>query len=102
MTHPLNREIGCVLRKQLAIPADQTTLRLVVTHDHRGDWLLIVKADGKEVLRKPISPETVPGDWTEIDVDLSEWAGTEVDLELINQADGWQFEAAYWAAVELR
>ena len=100
MSHPQNREVGCVLSRTVEIPSDKkTTLRLVVTHDLRGDWTLVVKADGEPLLTKKIGPETVPNDWATIQVDLSPYAGRSVLIELLNQADGWEFEAAYWAEI---
>jgi len=102
MTHPLDRQTGCTLIKKVALPADKkTVLRLVVAHDPRGDWTLIVKADGKPFLKQPVNAQTAPGGWAELRVDLGKLAGKEVLLELVNQADGWAFEAGYWAAIEL-
>jgi len=105
LTHPLSREIGCVLSKTVAVPAGKkTSLRLVVANDDRGDWTLVVKAGGNPLLTKPINKETTQGSWATVEVDLSELAGKEVKLELVNQADGWSWEAGYWAeiAVESR
>lgn len=105
LTHPLSREIGCVLSKTIAVPAGQkSALRMVVANDHRGDWTLVVKAAGKTLLTQPINNETTQDGWLAIEVDLSELAGQETKLELVNQADGWSWEAGYWAeiAVESR
>ncbi len=102
MSHPQNQEVACVLSRTVDVPQDKkTTLRLVVTHDSRGDWVLVVRADGKELLKRPINSETVPDDWTTIEIDLSPWAGRSVDLELLNEANGWEFEAAYWAEIAI-
>ncbi len=102
MTHPLNRGVGCVLSRKVDVPADkQTTLRLVVAHDPRGDWLLQVKADGEELIEKPITPDTAADGWAEIEVDLSDRAGKSVALELVNQPTEWKFEAGYWAEIAL-
>jgi hypothetical protein len=102
MTHPQNRSVGCVLTKSVDIPAGKkTVLRLVVAHDPRGDWTLVVKANGKQLLTKPISPSTASDLWVDVDVDLSGFAGESIDLELVNQADGWSFEAGYWAEIAL-
>jgi hypothetical protein len=105
MTHPLSREIGCVLGRTVAVPAGKkTALRLVVANDDRGDWTLVVKADGKTLLEKKIDQQTTQGGWATVEVDLSGFAGKDVKLELVNQADGWSWEAGYWAeaAVESR
>lgn len=105
LTHPLGREIGCVLSKTVAVPAGKkTSLRIVVANDDRGDWTLVVQAGGKTLLTQPINQETTQGGWAVVEVDLSGLAGQEVKLELANQADGWSWEAGYWAeiAVESR
>jgi hypothetical protein len=103
MSHPLNKAVGSKLVKTIEVPAGKkTTLHLVVTHDTRGDFTLIVKAGAKELLKKPINTETAEHGWAELDVDLSPFAGKEIELELINQADGWQFEAAYWAEIAVK
>jgi len=102
MTHPLDRHSGCVLSKSVEIPAGKrTTLKLVVAHDERGDWTLIVRADGDQLLKKKISPETATGGWVELEVDLSKTAGKSVLLELVNEADGWSYEAGYWAEITI-
>ena len=102
MTHPLNREVGCTLSKNVDIPAGRkTTLKLAVAPDDRGDWTLAVKADGNQLLNKKIGPETASEGWVEVEVDLSDLAGKSVLLELINQPDGWSFEAGYWAEIAL-
>jgi len=36
-----------------------------------------------------------------VEADLSGRAGKPVQLELVNQADDWQFEAGYWAEISL-
>jgi hypothetical protein len=102
MTHPLNRETGCILSRKVEIPAGKkTTLRLVVAPDSRGDWTLLVKAGGERILKKKISGETASNGWVEVEADLSGRAGKSVKLELVNQADDWQFEAGYWAEISL-
>lgn len=101
MTHPLSRTVACVMSKKARIPAGKATLALTVGHHPEGDWVLIVKADGKELLKKTIGPDSAKDLWTDITVDLSKYAGKEVNLELINQPSDWKFEAAYWAKIEL-
>ncbi len=101
VTHPLNENTPCVMGRRLdVLPDKQTTLRLVVGHHPDGDWLLSVTAD-RELVRKVIGKETAPDGWVEINVDLSEYAGQIVTLQLINAANGWSYEAAYWAKIEI-
>ncbi len=103
MTHPLNREVGAVLSRIVDLPTErQTTLRTLVANDDRGDWVLLVKVDGQLLLEKPINQQTTAGGWATVEVDLSQWAGKQVKLELINQPDGWSWEAGYWAEITLQ
>jgi hypothetical protein len=86
------------LSKTVEVPAGKkTTLKFAVSHYPEGDWTLVVKGDGKDLLTKKIGKETCPGGWAEITVDLSSFAGKSVKLELVNKADGWSWEAGYWA-----
>ena len=102
VTHPLSETVGCVLTRTVELPANQvSTLKLVVGHDPRGDWDLIVKANGKQLLRKTIGPDTTTLGWTEVNVDLSSYSGQTVKLELVNEPTGWRFEAAHWAEISL-
>jgi len=101
VTHPLDRDTGCVLKYGTKLPADKkSVLRVIVGHDPRGDFDLVVRANGKEILRKPVSKATATTDpWLTHEVDLSSFAGKKVKLELVNQPTGWAFEAAYWAEI---
>ncbi len=100
VTHPLNAETACTLSKTVEVPAGRkTVLRLTVGHHEQGDWTLIVRADGRELLKKSVGKDTATGGWMDVEADLSEFAGKRVKLELVNQASDWAFEAAYWARI---
>jgi hypothetical protein len=102
LTHPLSRTVGCILSKKIKIPAGKKTkLQLVVGHHPEGDWTLLVKADGKRLLKKSVGRETAENGWMQVDVPLSAYAGKEIKLELVNQPSDWKFEAAYWAKIDL-
>jgi hypothetical protein len=104
MTHPLDQSTGCVLSKKVQVPAGKkTTLRFVVGHDSRGDFDLIVRVNGKELLRKPVNKQTTTNEpWLTQQVDLSPFAGKKAaKIELINQPSGWMYEAAYWAEIAI-
>jgi len=102
-THPLDRETGAKLKRSLDVPAAQPSrLHLVVGHDPQGDFELIVRVAGTEVLRKAVSPATcTQGHWLTHNLDLSPFAGRKVDVELVNQPTGWSYEAAYWAEIRV-
>ena len=100
--HPLDRETGCSLKRKIAVGKDKKTLlRLQVGRDPQGDFDLIVKAGGKEVYRGDVGKTTTENHWLKLSLDLSEFAGKDVELELINQPSGWQWEAAYWKTIEI-
>ena len=102
MTHPLNGKVGCTLTKTIDVPSQgKTTLKMLVASDNRGDFLLIVKADGRVLLEQTIDSDTAKDGWADIAVDLSPFAGKTIQVELINQSNGWSWEAAYWAKVDV-
>ena len=103
LTHPLKKKTDCMLSKKIKIPeAKQTTLELVVGHNPLGDWVLIVKADNKELLNKPVGKEMATKDnWMDVSVNLTEYAGKTVNLQLVNQSSGWNHEAGFWNQIKL-
>ncbi len=102
VTHPLSEDVGCVLSRSVRLPANcRSELKLVVGHDARGDWDLIVAANGEKLLRKNIGLETTSLGWTQVNVDLSQYAGQTVNLELVNEPTGWHYVAGYWAEITL-
>ena len=103
MTHPLSQETGCSLTKTIEIPKQgNTSLNLVVANDKRGDFQLLIKVDSKTLVEKTISADTVVDGWAAITVDLTPYAGKAVKVELVNQPNGWSWEAAYWAEVAVK
>jgi hypothetical protein len=104
VTHPLSEDTPCVIGRRLdIIPNKKTTLHLTVGHHPEGDWILVVTAD-RELVRQVIDKETAPDGWTNIDVDLSSYAGQIITVQLINAANPGApgvHKEAYWAKIEL-
>jgi putative membrane-bound dehydrogenase-like protein len=101
-THPVSAEIPSVLSGKFAIPAGKkTTLVVDVSHDRQGDWRLVIKANGEQVLKEDVSPKTCSDGWATFKVDLSKFAGKEIRLELMNVATGWSYEFGYWGGARL-
>jgi putative membrane-bound dehydrogenase-like protein len=101
-THPIDRKAPCILRSHVAVPEGQKTeLVMDVAYDKGGDWNLVVRADGEKLLSKIIGPKSSPGAWSEVKVDLSHFAGKTIELEILNEANGWSYEFAYWGRVEV-
>ena len=93
-----------MLTRQVAVPAGRKmVLHLVVANDPRGDFELVVRGEGKELLRQTVAVngEARKDAWLDTAVDLSPFAGKIVTLEVLNQPSGWAFEAAYWAVLAL-
>lgn len=101
-THPVDREKPCVLRSPIEIPkGKRTRLLLTVSHDPRGDWRLVVRTGGKTLHDSIVGAETTRGGWADLAIDLSSLAGRRIELEVLNQANGWSYEFAYWGRVEV-
>lgn len=100
--HPLDREIGCTLQKKITIPADKkTSLTLKVGNDPQGDFDLVVAINGKTIAKNLISNETTENHWTTKTFDLTPYAGKEITIELTDQPNGWEWEAAYWKTIKI-
>jgi arylsulfatase A len=98
LTHPLSRQVPCVLSRKLDIPVGkQTALQFTVNNHPRGNWKLIVRINDEEVFSKSIEDSK----WQNFRIDLTKHAGKTVTLELENQATGWSNEAGYWSRIEL-
>ena len=98
LTHPRSREVPCVLSRRVKIPSGKkTALRFAVTNHPQGDWTMVVRIDGDEVLKTSIEDSK----WQEFQIDLTKHAGETIKIELENRASGWAFEAAYWDRIEL-
>ena len=101
VTHPLNKTTACTISRKVTIPKARPRLRLVVGYYRQGDWQLVVKADGKELLSKVVGPNTAKDGWLEQEVDLSAFAGKTVSLDLLNQSNNWAYEQGLWAEIKV-
>ena len=103
-THPINRETPCTLyRSRCHIPEDKiTTLNLIVSHHPHGDWQMRVLVDGDVIADKLVSSQTVGKDeWLNVSVDLSDYAGKQIDLWIENKANNWNNEWGYWNQIKI-
>ncbi len=129
-TLPFDNCTPCVLSRKIEImTGKKTVLKLsVADHARNGEWLLTVQVDGKkfyqqfigkdvegDLARKIITSAKAedyrkqiagkgpgPDGWTEVEVDLSSFAGKTILLELGNgPTDGYHDETAYWGKIEI-
>lgn len=103
LTHPKDKNTPCIISKGVSIPKkSKNILQLAVSHHPQGDWDLIVKANSELLLKKTIGKETVDATgWADIKIDLSKYAGREINLQLLNAANGWFYEAGYWGEIKV-
>ena len=102
LTHPFDREKPAALERELTVPAGQkTTLKFSVASHEKGDWELRVLANGKSLHKKLIARQGSEV-WHPVTVDLTPLAGQKATLRLENAANGWSFEFAHWAAIEVK
>lgn len=80
----------------------QVAAKILCTHPpRRGVPAVLSKTlvvNGKIIQR----PDVNGREWTDLTVDLSEWAGRNVLIELLNMPTGWQHEEAHWQRLEIR
>ncbi len=97
-THPVDKQKPCVLTRTIDLPAGRKArLNLAVSHHPEGDWELIIRGNGEELLKETIGSKTTTNGWKEITVDLSKFSGKTLKLELENRANtSWAWEHGYW------
>ncbi len=59
-THIRRSRKTCVLETNYSVPTAGATLRIVVAHEPRGDWELLLKIDKQEISRRPVSKKSAP------------------------------------------
>jgi len=102
-THPLDRQTPSSLVRELKVPSGRkTTLRMRVSHHPHGDWQLRVLASGKVMADQIVGSKTVSKDeWLDVSVDLTEFAGQQIQLVIENRPNNWSSEWAYWNKVSV-
>ena len=101
-THPVSRSEPCRLSAATTLPAAaKVKLRLSVASHEDGDWQLTVNVNG-EIRHQSIVKRTGnDGEWKDITVDVTDLAGQPVTIELLNKANDWSNEFAFWNAAEI-
>jgi len=101
-THPASASTPCVLARHLRLePGVSSRLLISAAHDLRGGWRLVVAVDGETILAREVGDTTSADGWVDLAVDLADFAGRDVDIEVRNEANGWSFEYAYWSLVRV-
>jgi hypothetical protein len=102
-TEPVSRAIPFVMSCPVAVPAGRKTTLFLEVSWFLGDWNLVVKANNRTLHDSIIKDETTKDGWAAVEVDLTGYAGSTVNLEILdkaNELDGGR-ERAYWARIEI-
>ena len=99
MTHPFSETKPASMKRRVRLAEGNPQLRVAVAAHESGDWELRVRVDGTVVHRETVTHE---GDrWRAVRVDLSRFAGRDVDVHLENAANNWEWEFGYWADLSI-
>ncbi|MBT3481925.1 MAG: hypothetical protein HN457_10915 [Opitutales bacterium] len=101
-TQPTGRFGRARLSRNVSIPKEKTTtLKLRTSYHPHGDWKLRVVVGRKALLEQEVSHETIQDEWLDSEVDLTEFAGTMVEIVLEHRANDSDDASGYWSKVEL-
>ena len=103
VTHPLNRQIPCRIMYTAQLPKGRSTLHLEVGAEPQGRWQLVVNIDNAPRLQTEVPPKDA-GDkvWHSFEVDLSDLAGREVFIEILDKTPKRSKNArAVWKRIDL-
>ena len=101
-THPVSRSESCQLSTSTTLPtAKKVALRLSVASHEHGDWQLLVNINGQTRHQSIIKRGQNGVEWKDLTIDLTDLAGQPVTIELLNKANNWSNEFAFWNAAEI-
>jgi hypothetical protein len=103
VSQPMNRETACAMQRGFDIPEDKSPiLFLNVGHQPEGAWKLVINVNWEPALTKIIDREsTDEKGWTNVVVDLEEYAGEHVTLSLNHQYHNTDKAAAFWKEIRV-
>lgn len=102
VTQPYTVDVPCRLQTTTKLPTGKhVALNLVVGHHPQGSWKLVVRVNERERLTTIVEKSKSDRGWMTLRVDLTELAGQEVRLQLINANNGAVRDDAYWGMVKI-
>ena len=93
---------ACIVERKMPVRIGADVfLRIEVSAISKGDWELVVKADGKELLRRMVDDAGPFDGFYRVDVPVSEYGGRDVKFELCNEANGQGYDGALWNTIAI-
>jgi len=84
---PLNASTPCLMQTTWKIPSDKHGhLHIVAGTAAKENWKLVVNIANKEALAIAVDAATAPDGWLDKTIDLADWAGKEVHLDVYAKA----------------
>lgn len=101
-THPENQRRAFSMYRNLSVPeGKKTTLKIRASYHPHGDWQMRVVVGRTVLIDEVVSYASAQDEWVDREIDLSEYGGTNVEIQLENRANGWNNEFGYWGKVEV-
>jgi len=92
----------CIIQSNVPVPIGKKVyLHLEVASIPKGDWKLVVKADGNEIFEQTIDDAGLHDGFYQIDIPIFEYGGRNVNFELLNVSDGGGYDGAYWNSIDI-
>lgn len=100
VTHPFSEYDCAFIERKLKVPAQgTTTVRFAIAAHEGHDWMFRARVNGKEIQRQLI--DSADPRWREMRLDLTSYAGQEIDLRLEQASNDWDHEFGYWHQIEV-
>jgi len=108
VTCPLDDQTPCRMLTTLPIPSGKRTyLDMTLGNPPASQWILAVRANGREIYTQTIgsaptatapasSVPSTTGQWTEVHVDMTPYAGQDVQLQILSQSAGKGVNSTAW------
>ena len=91
-----------VAERRIDISSGKKTVLTAVVSNHPGyDWELVIRINETVQKTVVVDDTLTQRGWAEVSLDLTPFAGRNVLIELENKANGWSFEAGYWANLNI-
>lgn len=99
-THPFDTAVPATIARPVVPPLGRpSSVRFAAASAAGGAWGLRVLADGEVIHREEV--RSGPGEWREVRIDLTPYAGRRIVLRLEDTRVGPEPAAAYWSDLRL-